>query len=353
MPLLDRRQFTAALAAGAGASAQTGAVAGKIRTGILGIQHSHLSGKLQAMYDNPEYDVVAVCEPDEDTRRRRGALDLLSRLRFVSLDDMLRDASLQLIVFEGEVRDAIPLGMRVLEAGKHLHLEKPPGNQLEPFRQLVELARRRKLKLQLGYLWRYHAGTDAALEAWRAGWIGELLMIRATINSDRDAAQRAVETRYPGGTMFELGGHMIDRILAFLGKPQRVQAWLRHHTRTPDNLRDNTLAVFEYASALAMVVSSARVAAVDYHRSFEVIGTDGTIMVQPMEPAPLLRVHLRKAAGPYRAGAQEVRLPPQPRFIRDFQELASAIKAGAELRYSWDHELLLHETLLRASGEIT
>jgi predicted dehydrogenase len=184
----------------------------------------------------------------------------------------------------------------------------------------------------------------------KKGWLGEVFMVRATINSDRDAAQRSVEERYPGGSMFELGGHMVDRVLAFLGRPVRVQRWLRHDTSVHDTLKDNTLAVFEYPSAIATVVSSARDAAVNRH--FEVIGTDGTIVINPMEPAPVLRVNLRVAQGPYQKGWHQMRLPPQPRFIDDFQELGRAIKSGTELQYSYDHELLLHETLLRASGEL-
>jgi predicted dehydrogenase len=177
-----------------------------------------------------------------------------------------------------------------------------------------------------------------------------VFMIRATINADRDPQQRVVEARFPGGTMFELGGHMIDRVLAFLGRPLRVQHWLRHDTNIDDTERDNTLAVFEYPSALATVVSSARDAA--SNRSFEVIGTDGSVLVEPMEPSPTLRVNLRQAKGPYRKGRQELPLPPQPRFIRDFEDLARAIQTGSETRYSYDHELLLQETLLRASGEL-
>lgn len=344
MPYLDRRQFLAA--AGAGLSPQ-----GKIRTGILGIQHSHLPPKLEAMYNNPDYEVVSVCEPDETTRRENGNNPLFSRLRWVGMDGMLDDKSLDLIVFEGVVQDAVPFGRRVLEAGKHLHLEKPPTNKMEPFRQLVQVASQRNRKLQLGYLWRFHAGTDAALEAYRQGWLGDVFMIRATINSDRDAQQRAVEARYPGGSMFELGGHVIDRVIAFLGRPSQVRPWLRHDTKIADAEKDNTLALFEYPSALAVIVSSARDAA--SNRSFEVIGTDGSMMIEPMEPVPALRVYMREARGPYKKGWQELKLPPQPRFIRDFQELARAIRSGTPLRYSYDHELLLHETLLRAAGEMT
>ena len=324
----------------------------RIRTGILGVQHSHLGGKLQAMLDNPDYEVVSVCEPDEATRKSHAGNPRLRTLKWVSMSDMLSDASLDLIVFEGEVKDAIPWGMRVLEAGKHLHLEKPPANRLEPFRELVASARRRNLKLQLGYLWRFHAGIEAAQEAYRNGWLGEVYMIRATVNSDRDARQRAVEERFPGGSMFELGGHMIDCVIAMLGKPSSVRPWLRHDTSTKDSHRDNTLAVLEFGKALAVVVSSAKDPAMDFHRSFEVIGTDGTILIQPMEPAPILHVHMRQSAGPYQKGRQELKLPPQPRFIRDFQELGRAIKSGTPLKFSYDHELLLQETLLRASGEI-
>jgi len=90
----------------------------------------------------------------------------------------------------------------------------------------------------------------------------------------------------------------------------------------------------------------------DLHRSFEVIGSDGTVMVWPESSPPRMRVHMRKAQGSYKAGWQDITLAPQPRFVGDFLELARAINTGQPLKLSYDHELLLHETLLRASGEL-
>jgi predicted dehydrogenase len=345
---MDRRQFLTA--AGLASAALSQGSPAKIRTGILCIQHSHLSEKLKVMHNNSDFELVSVCEPDQATRSAKGAMPLLQGLKWVSLDDMLSDKSLDLIVFEGEVKDAIPFGKRVLDAGKHLHLEKPPTNRMEPFRELVELGRKRDRKLQLGYIWRFHEGAEAALNACREGWLGDVFMIRATINSDRDAKQRAVEGRFPGGSMFELGGHVIDRVVALMGRPANVKPWLRHDTKIPDTVKDNCLAVLEYPSALALIVSSNRDAA--NHRAFEVIGTDGSILIDPMEGAPVLHSRMREARGPYQKGTQEVKLPPPSRFVKDFADLARAIKTGQALRYSYDHELLLHETLLRASGEI-
>lgn len=346
---MDRRHFLKTTAAGV---ATAGAGPKKIRTGILGVQHGHLIGKMNAMRDNPAYELVAACEPDAETRRTREGHEVFQGIPWVPMDELLGDASLDLIVFEGEVKDAIPFGKKVIEAGKHLHLEKPPSNTLEPFRQLVELARKHNRLLQLGYIWRFHEGCERALRAMRNGWLGEVFMVRATINSDRDAKQRAVEARYPGGTMFELGGHVIDRVIALLGRPAKVRYWLHHDTSVPDTLKDNTLAVFEYEKALAIIVSSAKMGGSGDHRSFEVIGTDGSFMIQPMEPVPTMRVYMRSARGPYQAGWQEIELPPQPRYIKDLEELADAILTGRPLRYSYEHELLLHETLLRASGVI-
>jgi hypothetical protein len=66
-----------------------------------------------------------------------------------------------------------------------------------------------------------------------------------------------------------------------------------------------------------------------------------------------MRVHMRKPQGTYSAGWQDITLPPQPRFVGDFKDLARAIKTGQPLKHSYDHELLLQETLLRASGELS
>jgi predicted dehydrogenase len=172
------------------------------------------------------------------------------------------------------------------------------------------------------------------------------------MNADRDAAQRAVEAKYKGGGLFELAGHVIDRTVELLGRPHEVKSWLRHQTSVDDNLADNNVTVFEYPKAMAVITQTARMSGAGDHRSFEVIGSDGTFVVWPESNPPRMRVNMRRPQGSYKAGWQDITLPPQPRFVGDFQELGRAISTGHPLKLSYDHELLLHETLLRASGEI-
>ncbi|MEZ5356553.1 MAG: Gfo/Idh/MocA family oxidoreductase [Bryobacteraceae bacterium] len=350
---MERRQFIRGAAALPAAVQQVRGAGAPIRAGILGTKHSHTAGKLKAMLDSPHYEVAAVCENDPEAKAAAAKNPVFHGVRWTSEHDLLADPAVQLIVVQCAVWEAIPWGRKVIAAGKHLHLEKPPGNEWKPFQELVEEARRKKLLLQTGYVWRHHEGINAAIDAARKGWLGDVFLVRGTMNSDRDAAQRAVEAKYRGGGMFELSGHVIDRVVALLGRPNKVQSWLRHDTSVPDTLADNNMAVFEYDKAMAVIFQSARMAGSGDHRSFEVIGSDGTFIVNVEANPPRMRVHMRRAQGPYKAGWQDLRLPPQPRFIGDFAELARALKSGQPLHLSYDHELLLHETLLRASGEMT
>ena len=223
------------------------------------------------------------------------------------------------MVVECSVWEALPWGAKVIAAGKHLHLEKPPGNTLGAVQGAGGGGTPKKLLLQTGYVWRWHEGVNAALDAARKGWLGEVFMVRGTMNADRDAEQRAVEARYRGGGMFELGGHVIDRIVELLGRPTKVQSWLRHDTSVPDKLADNNLAVLEYDKALAVIAQSARMAGAGDHRSFEVIGTDGTIMVWPeVVAAEDARAHA-EAARAYTAGWQDITLAAAAALRRRFQ----------------------------------
>jgi predicted dehydrogenase len=316
----------------------------KIRVGLLGSGHSHFTGKWKAMQASPSYEVVGIAEYDPARNPPAG-------LPVMTVDQMLHDPSIQLIVVECRVWEALPWGKKVIAAGKHLHLEKPPGNEWAPFKELVEEARRKKLLLQTGYLWRFHQGVQAALDAAQKGWLGEIYLVRGTMNSDRGPEERATEAHFKGGGLFELSGHVIDRVVELLGRPKVVKSWLRHDTSIPDKLADNNLAVFEFDKALAVISQATQMAGAGEHRSLEIIGTNGTFMVYPESSPPRMRVQMRKAQGPYQAGWQDLTIPPQPRFVADFAELARALQSGQPLKHSYDHELLLHETLLRASGE--
>ena len=353
MTSINRRRFLQVAGVTGGAATSAHASREKIRVGFLGTQHGHLRSKLRALRANPDFELVAVHEHDVAVRKRAQGEEQFAGLRWVSEDDLLADDSLDMIVVECRVWQAIPWGNKVLEAGRHLHLEKPPSPDLEPFKRLVEKAKTKKRILQLGYNYRFHEGINAALDAACKGWMGDVYLMRATMNSNRTSEGRQIEARYPGGAFFELCGHMVDRAVALWGRPSKVTSFLRHDTSAPDDLKDNALAVLEYEKSMALISTAAKMANSGAHRSFELIGTDGSFFIQPISGDRTMRVNMARARGPYNKGWQDIRLKPHPYDKYEFEDFANAMRTGEPLQYSYDHEVLLHETLLRASGHMT
>jgi predicted dehydrogenase len=197
-------------------------------------------------------------------------------------------------------------------------------------------------------MWRYHPGFNKVLEASAKGWLGEVYMVRGQINTLIDASRRPEWGMFKGGQMFELGAHLIDALVRLLGTPVKVVPFLRKQGGYNDDLRDNTIAVFEYPRALAVIQSATLQPGAGAHRSFEVLGTNGTAVIRPLE-APVLTIDLAKPAGPYKKGTQTVPLPTYKRYEGDLADLAAAVRGEKKLVVSLDDELRIHQTLMAAS----
>ncbi len=315
-----------------------------INIGFLGASYSHAEGKLSVLRESPDFRLVGICETDPEVAGKVRAL----RIPLLSRDEVLHDSRIQVIAVESPVRDHARDGRAALEAGKHLHLEKAPSDSFPAFQEIVNLARQRNLLLQVGYMWRYHEGINKVLEAAREGWLGPVYLVKATISNQLAPNRRADWSEFPGGIMFELGGHVIDPAVRLMGRPRKVTPVL-HTDGGSDKLKDNTVAILEWDRAIGIIQSATMQPDSSRFRAFEVHGVNGSAIVNPIEP-PSLLIDLHRPAGPYKAGPQPVSLPPYRRFVDDFAELAAAVRGERKLRVTPDEDLIVEETLLKSSG---
>jgi predicted dehydrogenase len=160
---------------------------------------------------------------------------------------------------------------------------------------------------------------------------------------------RAELARYRGGSMFELGCHLIDAAVKLLGKPTTVTAVNRNTHPEVDHLNDNCLAVFHYPKATATIRSSVVEVEGNRRRQFNVCGTQGTIEIEPLEP-PHLTLTLDRPQGKFRKGTQVVELPKMDgRYDGDLLDFAAAIRGEREYGYSLEHDLVVQACVLQAS----
>jgi predicted dehydrogenase len=147
---------------------------------------------------------------------------------------------------------------------------------------------------------------------------------------------------------FELLCHLIDVVVRLLGRPTRVHSLLRNDLGTVPAFRDNTLVVFEFDRAMAMLESAAMEVEPFPKRRFEVYGTRGSAIMMPLEPAQL-RVCLDEARDGLEAGWQEVPVQQTPRYVDDVIAFVADVRGEKEPDRSLEHEWVVQETVIRAA----
>ncbi len=317
----------------------------RIKIGFLGVAHSHALPKLKTAAESPDWELVGVHAENEKlqaTCRANGH-------RLLSPGEVVEAA--EVVVVDSIVRDHFRDAKIVLSAGKHVHIEKPPALTVPEFRELQDLARSKNRLMQMGYMWRYNPGINRMIEATRQGWLGDVTLVQGQINSFYAGPARPDLAEFKGGGMFELGCHLIDAVVRMLGRPEKVTPILRRNGPFKDNLNDNAIAIFEYPSVTATITVNLMQPDSGPHRYLEVMGTNGTMTVKPIEP-PSLQTDFAKPAGPYQAKIQKVDLPRYQRYAPELADLADAIRNRRPLSVTQETDLIVHETLLRACDMI-
>jgi predicted dehydrogenase len=318
----------------------------RIKYAQIGVGHAH-ANKISAYRQSDEFEIVAIAEPDEQLQQTAMKSKTYRDLKWISVDELL-NSDVQVVGVETRVRDSLDTALKCVEAGKHIHLDKPGGESLKGFKQLVDTAASKHLVIQMGYMYRYNPAIVLLRDALRRGWLGEPFEVHAVMSKKIGNPARNNLSRYAGGTMFELGCHLIDLVIGILGKPQDIHAFPRHSSAVNDSLKDNMLAVFEYEKSTATIRTSVNEVDGFERRHLVVCGSEGTFHIQPLDN-PTARVTFSKQRGKYQAGYQDVAFDGYQRYVEDVKDLAKIVRHEKDDDFSYQHDLDVFESILRAS----
>jgi len=351
-PGMQRRQFIQASACAALAAPYV--VRGakpKIKIGQIGSGHSHASGKLAAIRKlSDDFELVGVAQPREAAGVPIPSGGAYRDVKKMTEEQLLAIPGLQAVAIETEVPHLVVAAKRAVGAGLHIHHDKPGGTTLGDFRELLDLAKGKGVTVQMGYMLRYNPAFQFMYRAVREGWLGEITEVDAMMGKMASASLRRELSRYDGGGMFELACHLVDSVVHLLGKPERVHAFTRRTQE--DGVADNQLGVLEYATATATLRCNHRDMFGFSRRRFQIAGDRGVIEIRPLEPGNQLELSLAGAQGGYKRGTQTVTLSNKRggRYDGEFADLAKVIRGEAKLAWSYEHDLAVQETVLRAAG---
>ena len=331
----------------------------KIKYAQIGVGHAHAS-KIEVYRESDEYAVVGVVEPDDKLRAAASKQAAYRDLPWLSLEQALSDSSIAVVGVETRVEELLRHGQLALDAGKHIHLDKPAGASLPEFRKLLDTAMSKHLAVQLGYMYRYNPAIVLLRQLLKAGTLGEPFELHAVMSKKIGDGARGPLAAFAGGAMFELGCHLVDLVVGLLGAPEKVHPFLRAsrakedattapgRAKTPaDLLRDNTLAVFEYPGATATVRTTLIEVDGFARRHLALCGSEGTMHIQPLD-RPQAKLTLARTVGKHHRGEQAIDFTGYRRYVEDAKELAAVVRHERDPLFGYHHDLAVQTALLQA-----
>jgi len=169
-------------------------------------------------------EMVALCDPDLERARalaKRFAID-----RCVA-DVRELESGVDGVVVAVPNHLHAPVGLECLGRGLPVLVEKPLAPTLDQARALVDAADAAGVALQVGLMYRYCEGTRLVKRALEEDWLGTLqnfsLESGAVYDWPITSGFFASKAEAGGGELMDIGSHLLDLLLWWLGEPLAVE----------------------------------------------------------------------------------------------------------------------------------
>lgn len=327
----------------------------KIKIGQIGIGHNHGEAKMLAVRKFPElFEVVGYAEENEEWIKSRGSLAGYQELKRMSVGEIIENCDAVLV--ESDVWDLTKYAKICIDAGKHIHMDKPASGTLEEYKAVLDEAKEKGLVVQLGYMYRYNPAVLKCFEHIKNGDLGEIYSINAEMSTYHSVGYKRWLTNFKGGIMYILGSHLVDLIVYILGEPDKITSFLKHTNLDDVDFEDNNLAVLEYGKALARVyVSSVEVNGWG-RRQLIVSGSKGTINILPLEnECHMTYADTEISTNPYEDMKKVIDVEDIPKdcrydeMMQDFYDYIIGTKTNP---FTYEHDYLVQKVLSEIIGGV-
>lgn len=267
---------------------------GLIGTGFMGKCHALAYGAVKAVFgDVPSARLELLCDQPADK-----ASEMATQFGFARATDdwqaLISDPAVDIVCITTPNKMHPKMALAALEAGKHVHCEKPMALTLDQARGMAEAATSANTKTIVGYNYIQNPAFVHAQKLITDGAIGRLVHFRGFVDEDYQAdpdtawTWRATKADAGLGTLGDLGCHLISMMIGLMGPIDRVTADtdIVHPTRpTIDGTEQRAVenediasALIRFTSGVSGIISSSRSAwGRKNYIGFEVHGTKGMI----------------------------------------------------------------------------
>ena len=271
----------------------------------------------------------------------------------MTVEEILSNPEIEAVAVETEEIYLTKYAQMVADAGKHLHMEKPGGTDINEFRRLIATLKEKGLAFSTGYMYRFNPKINEAIEKVKGGDIGEVYSVEAQMSCRHNAELREWISCFPGGMTFFLGCHLIDIIYRIQGEPDEIIPLSTSTGFDGAHGKDYGMVVMKYPKGVSYAKSSACEYGGFGRRHVVITGERGTIIINPLEwganngQQTMVHECHDPAWQPQYTHSTSDAFDRYDGMMYNFAELIR----GKENPYTYDYELKLYELVQKCCGE--
>ena len=185
-----------------------------LNIGVIGIGVIATTKHIPCLKNRNDVKIVALCDVDTaKAEKAKTDLDLPDAKVCADYMELINDPSIDVIHVCTPNPLHHPITMAALNAGKHVHCEKPLALTYKDAREMVDTAKAKGLKLTSGTQWRYNPAPLKMKEMVQNGEFGDIYYVKSSQLRPRRLPAYGVYTSKAGnggGVLLDGGPHSID-----------------------------------------------------------------------------------------------------------------------------------------------
>lgn len=251
-----------------------------IRVGVVGFGLAGRVFHAPLVSSVPGLELAAVVERSKNIAAERYP----GIATYRSVEDLLADRSIQLVVVATPNSTHFPVAMQALGAGKHVVVDKPMGMTADEIAQMMELAGGLGRQCIPFHNRRWDSDFQTIQKVIHEGSLGMLVHVASSFDRWRPGLSTRAwkEDVTEGGLLLDIGPHLTDQALTLFGLPDSISAEVRTE-RDCDGAPDAFTIRMHYYTGLIVTLSANCLSSLARPR-FHLRGTRGNFWKWGLDP---------------------------------------------------------------------
>lgn len=232
--------------------------------------------------------LVAMVDPVEAARATALA-ELGLETGYADFRQALADPAVDAVVVVTPTAFHKEIVVSAAQAGKHVLCEKPMAMDAAECEAMISACDTAKVKLQLGFMRRFHKDFLAAKSTLDSGVIGDLVLVKSLTRGPSVPQPWMYDLKKSNGPLAEVNSHDIDTVRWFAGDDFAEVYAIGGNYRCPEaraqypDFYDNVAMTIRFARGAQGIIDGAQGVGYAYDARLEVLGTKGVLFVGALQ----------------------------------------------------------------------